>query len=188
MIEPVQTRQQWMDRKAARADRSPVFVLPVHDERRRGRLVVPDVPELSEQGRARRRLARRLADELTNPPVPHTPGHDLMSVYAISLPVAELAAVEHAMRQSVVLPLQSPGSVWITEGDGGEVLFANGDTYSIVFVLAPDDGPILVLVDELPGYAVRVDEDDSQRGRLIMFEMKMGLMINLQAASTRARA
>jgi hypothetical protein len=68
------------------------------------------------------------------------------------------------------------------------VMFVTGDSYSIVFGMDGEPSPILVLVDEVPDYAVRVDRDRSQRGRTIILEMTMGLMINLQAASARGLA
>jgi hypothetical protein len=186
MIERISTREQWLDRKTVRAIRAPVVALPAHDTRQSGGFVEPETAGFSRVDRERRRLARRLADELSEPPALRVRGHDLVSVYAISVPAVEVAAVERAMRDSVVLPLQSPGSVWVSEGVGGQVLLAHGDSYSIVARLAPDGGPVLVLVDEVPGYAVRVDEDTSQRGRIILAEMTVGMMINLQAAGTQA--
>jgi hypothetical protein len=191
MLHPVRDRREWVERKRALTDERPGFVLPVHDVRRRGPLPEPDTAGLSDGsqvGRERRRLARMLADELVNPPVPHVPGHDLLSARSISLPVSRLASVENAMRQSVVLPLQTPGSVVVAATDRRNVMLVHGDTYSIVWGMDGEPSPVLVLVDELPGYAVRVDEDTSQRGRIIIMEMTMGLMINLQAASAGAGA
>jgi hypothetical protein len=80
MLHSVRDRREWLERKAALADRSPMFALPVHNVKRRGPLPVADEsPQVSDVGRARRRLARMLADELVNPPVPHVVGHDLLS-------------------------------------------------------------------------------------------------------------
>jgi len=185
---PGRTREAWIDRKKGAAYEPPVFVLPNHDVRTAGPVPDADPSGLSPVARERRRLARRLAAELTTPPVPHTPGHDLVSAHAISLPVSELASVEDAMRQAVLVPLRTPNQVWVTEGDGGHITFLHGDTFSIVYRMHPAQSPILVLVDELPGYAVRVDEDDSQRGRIMIVQMVMGVMINLQSATLRASA
>jgi len=192
MLHPVRDRREWVERKRALTDERPGFVLPVHDVARRGPLPIEQPPELSDAGadvgRERRRLARMLAEELINPPVPHVPGHDLVSARSISLPVSRLASVEQAMRQSVVLPLQAPGSVVVASTKRRNVMLVHGDTYSIVWGMDGQPSPVLVMVDELPGYAVRVDEDTSQRGRIIIMEMTMGLMTNLQAASAGAGA
>lgn len=153
-----------------------------------GPLPVPQAAGLADVGRERRWLARMLAGELVDPPVPHVSGHDLLSARSISLPVSRLAAVEQAMRQSVVLPLQAPGSVVVASTDQRDVMLVHCDTYSIVWGMDGQPSPVLVPVDELPGYAVRVDQDTSQRGRIIIMEMTMGLMIDLQAASAGAGA
>jgi hypothetical protein len=176
MLHPVRDRREWVERKRALTDERPGFVLPVHDVARRGPLPIEQPPELSDAGadvgRERRRLARMLAEELINPPVPHVPGHDLVSARSISLPV----------------PLQAPGSVVVASTKRRNVMLVHGDTYSIVWGMDGQPSPVLVMVDELPGYAVRVDEDTSQRGRIIIMEMTMGLMTNLQAASAGAGA
>jgi len=188
MWHPTRTRQEWLERKDVLTDPRPLIALPVYNVRRHGTLPVWDPSRLSEVARARLRLARLLADELVNPPVPHVPGHDLVSARSISLPVSRLASVEHAVRHAHMLPLQSPGSVTVAEGDSRSVMFAHGDTYSIVFRLDGVPSPVLVLVDELPGYAVRVDQDPEQRGRNLISAMVVGLMVNLQAAMRKAAA
>jgi len=88
------------------------------------------------------------------------------------------------MRQSVAGAVAvPPDQVWITEGDGGQIVFLQRRTPTrSCFRLYPGNEPILVLVDELPGYAVRVDEDDSRRARFIFVEMIAGVLINLQAS------
>lgn len=184
---PGRDKASWIDRKKGAAYQPPVMEILVHDVRTAG--PVPEVAPagLSQVARARRVLARRLADELVNPPVPHTPGHDLVSAHAISLPVKRLASVDQAMRDAIQVPLTQPKQVWMIEGDGGSVTLLHGEGFSLVYRYYPVQVPMLVLVDELPGYAVRVDEDTSEYAGRLRPLMIFGIMRNFETAIQRAR-
>ncbi|MGH3737746.1 MAG: hypothetical protein ACRDT6_19355 [Micromonosporaceae bacterium] len=159
----------------------PVIELPVHDVRLRGPAPVSEVPPpgLSEAVLARRELALQLAAELTDPPVPHTPGHDLVSAVSIEMPVSYLSSVTEALSDAPEVPFKSPEDVMYTECPGGGVVRLHGNRFSVVFRFTPGQGPVLVLTDELPGYAARVDLDDTPDSRnrvaLMIFGVLMGL-------------
>jgi hypothetical protein len=47
--------------------------------------------------------------------------------------------------------------------------------FSVVFRFHPEMAPVLVLVDAMPDYAVRVDLDESDEGRMRVMRMTYGI-------------
>jgi hypothetical protein len=145
----------------------------------------------SDPRQARRWLANRLAAELLDPPeATRVAGHDLFSAHVIPMRWDEVPMVALALDYAVTAPRQHPGSTTIAEGAGGGVVRMHTPLFSVVFRFYPQMAPVLVLVDAMPDYAVRLDLDKSQQGRLRVVQMTAGILINMQipgAGDIRAR-
>jgi hypothetical protein len=164
-----------------------IIALPVHNTGLVGPLPVdsPGAEGLSPQGRRRWVLANRLAAELVDPPsATRVQGHDLLSAHVISMGLDEVAAVALAVQNAVIAPRRFPGSTIIGEGTGGSVVRLHGPLYSVVFRFQPEWAPVLVLVDNMPDIAVRVDLDENPRARLKIMQMTTGILINMQEPGT----
>ena len=149
-----------------------MILLPVHDEALDGAVpqeVSADVPAGSGK---RRVLAQQLHAQLADPP--SWTGPDRFGWSVLNVAVARLDGVARALRQAPVTAGHDPGSVLVTRGrrSGVVVLRLHGDTFSVVFQAAPGDGPVLVVLDDLPGYAVRVDTDPNPRAIMQVMAMK----------------
>ncbi|HEX8628881.1 MAG TPA: hypothetical protein VF755_12000 [Catenuloplanes sp.] len=62
--------------------------------------------------------------------------------------------------------------------------------FSVVFRFYPKKAPVLVVIDAMPDYAVRVDLDESPEARFEVMRMISGVLINMQisgAGDIRAR-
>ena len=95
-----------------------------------------------------------------------------------------------AFDYAITAPLVHPGSTTIAEGAGGGVVRMHTPLFSVVFRFYPQMAPVLVLVDAMPDYAVRVDLDESPQGRFQVMQMIGGILINMQipgAGEIRAR-
>lgn len=126
-------------------------------------------------------LANRLAAELLDPPsATRVTGHDLLSAHVVTMGLDEVPAVAMAVHYAVTVPRRLPGSTRVGEGAGGNVVRLHAETYSVVFRFHPEMAPVLVLIDGMPDYAVRVDLDDSPRARFEVVQMTMGVLINMQ--------
>jgi hypothetical protein len=173
-------RWMWVRRRSVREqarqwESQPLIMVNVHDAAIHGPL--PVEPGASPSTVSRRRvLAQRLLAELVGPPS-RVPGHDLLSAVSLSIPVAQLASVERALSDVSGVPQRSPESVLITAGAGGTAARVHGDGYSMVFRFSPQIGPVLVLVDELPDCAVRVDTDPDRDGRNRVRAAVLGVLV-----------
>jgi hypothetical protein len=103
-------------------------------------------------------LAQRLLADLVGDSA-SVPGHDLASAVSLALPVAQVPGVERALVEVAGVAQRSSAAVLVAAGAGGTAARVHGDGYSVVFRFIPQVGPVLVLLDELPDYAVRVDVD-----------------------------
>ncbi|NES17277.1 MULTISPECIES: hypothetical protein, partial [Micromonospora] len=162
--------EEW--RRQARGEPSSMILLPVHDERLHGPVsneVPADVPAAS---RKRRALAQQLHAQLADPP--SWTGPDRLGWSVLDVPAARLDGAARALREAPATALRDPSSVLVTVGkrSGAVVLRLHGDTFSVVFHVSPGDGPVLVVLDELPGYAVRVDTDRDPKGIMCVMAMK----------------
>lgn len=160
-----------------------IIALNVHDTASAGPLPDSWPPDWADSPvrRERRILANRLAAELLDvPETSRVAGHDLFSAHVIAMRWDEVPKVALALEQAVTAPLAHPGSTMIGEGPGGTVLRMHTPTFSVVFRFVPQMGPVLVLVDAMPDYAVRVDLDESRQGRARVIQMTAGVLINMQ--------
>ncbi len=125
-----------------------------------GRPVDESEPEgLSQEATARRRLADRLAQTLTDPPYGRV-GHDAVAGLSVSTPVDYVPAVKEALADAPgVAQRNRPSEVRIGSGAGGVVIRVHGDMWSLVFRLSPVMSPVLVCTDDMPGRAYRIDQD-----------------------------
>lgn len=171
--------QEW-ERQAA-GEPSSMVILPVHhDERLHGPVpteVAPDaVAGLPPAAVKRRALAQQLHAQLTDPP--SWTGPDRMGWSVLNIPVARLDGVALAVAQAADAARRDPRQVLITSGkrSGAVVLRLHGDTFSVVFHVSPGDGPVLVLLDALPGYAVRVDTDPDPKAIMWVMGMKFEVL------------
>jgi hypothetical protein len=152
------------------------MILPVHDERLRGP-VPQEVPASGPAGSAKRRaLAQQLHAQLADPP--SWTGPDRLGWSVLEVPAARLAGAARALREAPGTVWVDPGAVLVTVGrrSGAVVLRLHGDTFSVVFHVSPGDGPVLVLLDELPGYAVRVDTDPDPKALARVMAMKFEVL------------
>jgi hypothetical protein len=145
--------------RQANGEPSSMVLMTVHDEDIHGPVpqeVGGDVPQESMKRRA---LAQQLHAQLTDGP--SWTGPDRLGWSVLNVPVSRLAAVGRALQEAPLTAQRDPGAVLVTSGkrSGAVVLRLHGDTFSVVFHVSPGDGPVLVLLDELPGYAVQVDTD-----------------------------
>ena len=161
--------EEW--ERQARGEPSSMMLLPVHDERMHGPIpdeVAADVPAAS---RHRRALAQQLHAQLADPP--SWTGPDRFGWSVLDVPAAQLAGAARALEQAPSTARHDPSSVLVTVGkrSGAVVLRLHGDMFSVVFQVSPGDGPVLVVLDELPGYAVRVDTDPDPKGIMRVMAM-----------------
>lgn len=118
----------------------------------------PDEP-LSEQAQARRRLADRLAQVLTDPPY-RTLAHDAVAGLSVATPVEDVPEIQKALAEAPqVAEAAPPGAVRVGSGTGGLVVRLHGPAWSLVFRISPAPYPVLVCTDELSGHAWRIDQD-----------------------------
>ncbi|MEV6350925.1 hypothetical protein [Actinoplanes sp. NPDC051851] len=160
-----------------------VIAVPVHSTATAGPLPDGWAAEWadSDARRARRLLANRLAAELLDAPESaRVVGHDLFSAHVIAMRWDEVPMVALALEYAVTAPLQHPESTIIGDGPGGTVVRIHTPLFSVVFRFSPQMGPVLVLVDAMPDYAVRLDLDESQEGQLRVAQMTAGVLINMQ--------
>ncbi len=153
-----------------------VLLVPVDDPRVLRPRPPLQTPVLPKAARKRWQLAAALAAELTDESGPAVAGNDLVSAVSVSLPVAYLDSVPEALSDAPDLAVRLPHRVRVTAGAGGYVVLVQGEEYSVVFRFAPDWEPVLVLTDEMPGYAVRVDEDLSGEGSRMVAEAVLGVL------------
>jgi hypothetical protein len=166
--------QEW--ERQAHGEPSSMILLPVHDERIHGPIpdeVGADVPAAS---RHRRALAQQLHAQLADPP--SWTGPDRFGWSVLDVPAARLAGATRAVEQAPATARRDPSCVLVTVGkrSGAVVLRLHGDTFSVVFHVSPGDGPVLVFLDELPGYAVRVDTDPDPKGIMRVMAMKLEVL------------
>jgi hypothetical protein len=162
--------------RQARGEPSSMVLVTVHSEDLHGPVpqeVTGDVPKESVKRRA---LAQQLHAQLADPP--SWTGPDRFGWSVLNVPVSRLAGVQRALEQAPLTAQHDPGSVLVTSGSrsGAVVLRLHGDTFSVVFHVSPGDGPVLVLLDELPGYAVRVDNDPDPKGLNRVWIMKWAVL------------
>ncbi|MDQ7905974.1 hypothetical protein RB614_15790 [Phytohabitans sp. ZYX-F-186] len=165
--------QEW-DRQA-RGEPSTMIVLPIHDERLDGPIPQEDLSQVPAGSVKRRALAQQLHAQLADPP--SWTGPDRFGWSVLDVPVARLDGVARALREAPAAA-HDPRSVLITSGkrSGHVVLRLHGDTFSVVFHVSPGDGPVLVVLDELPGYAVRVDTDPDRKAVMQVMTMKFEVL------------
>lgn len=172
-VEAVHDRE-WQ--RQTRGEPPSMMLLPVHDHRREGP-VSPEVPAgLSPEAVRRRALAQQLHAQLADPP--SYTGPDRFGWSVLHVPASQLPGAQRALREAPLAARRDPGSVLITRGErsGAVVLRLHGDTFSVVFHVSPGDGPVLLLLDELPGYAVRVDTDPDPKGIARVVVMKFEVL------------
>jgi hypothetical protein len=161
-----------------------MVLLTVHNEHVHGPVpqeVAADVPVGS---RARRVLAQQLHAQLSDPP--SWTGPDRFGWSVLTVPVARLDSVGRALAEAAATARRDPGSVLVTSGrrSGAVVCRVHGDTFSVVFQVSPGDGPVLVVLDELPGYAVRVDTDADPKAISRVMMMKWDVVAAMNELST----
>jgi hypothetical protein len=183
-------RQAWQRRELDEFENAEVIMVPVHDVRFAGPLPAATAPAeggserpAGPAGVGRRGLAQRLAAELIEAPggIPgHQTvlGHDLLSAVALTVAVSRLDGVGRALSLAPVVAQKSPGAALVAAGKGGKAVWVHGDTFSVVFRMSPV-APVLVLLDELPGYAVRVDTDTDRDARNRVQAMVFGVLVAL---------
>lgn len=132
---------------------------PEWDEYRDEPIDRSDPEGLSDEAKARRGLADRLAQTLTDPPYGRV-GHDAVAGLSVSTPVDYVPAVKQALADAPGVAEQNrPSEVRIGSGTGGVVIRVHGDVWSLVFRLSPVMSPVLVCTDDMPGRAYRIDQD-----------------------------
>lgn len=177
---------EWQRQAAGEPDS--MIMLPVHHESVHGP-VPSDAPSdgvvRSAASVQRRALAQQLHAQLTDPP--SWTGPDRFGWSVLDVPAARVNGVAQAIEAAPEVAQRDPGSVLVTEGkrSGAVVLRLHADTFSVVFHVSPGDGPVLVLLDDLPGYAVRVDTDPDPKGIMRVMGMKYEI---LRAMDVTARA
>jgi hypothetical protein len=151
--------------------------------------------------RQRRVLAQRMHAELAGPP-PRIPGHCLLA--ACTVAVAETgwspklrAAMDRAPGDAHVNPhklLVAPGyrprTVATTTPPGGAVRL-HGEDYSLVFGYLIDPrprptAPVLVLLDTMPDWAIRIDNDPDLPTRILVIGMAFQVLQAARAARPEA--
>jgi hypothetical protein len=162
--------------RQANGEPSSMVLVTVHDERLHGPVpqeVAGDVPKESVKRRA---LAQQLHAQLAD--LPSWTGPDRLGWSVLNVPVSRLAGVQRALEQAPLTAQRDPGAALVTNGtrSGAVVLRLHGDTFSVVFHVSPGDGPVLVLLDELPGYAVRVDTDPDPKSLNRVSVMKWAVL------------
>jgi hypothetical protein len=135
----------------------PVIMLDVHDVKIHGPLPA-ESDARSSVAQRRRVLAQRLLAELVDDSA-SVPGHDLVSAVSLALPAAQVPGVGRALLEVAEVARRSSAAVLVAAGAGSTAARVHADGYSVVFRFTPQVGPVLVLLDELPDYAVRVDLD-----------------------------
>lgn len=170
--------------RQARGDPSSMILLPVHD----GRIpdaVSHDLPAgLTPEAVKRRALAQQLHAQLAD--APSWTGPDRIGWSVLDVPASRLAGALRALQEAPLTARRDPGSVLITSGtrSGAVVLRLHGDTFSVVFHVSPGDGPVLLILDELPGYAVRVDTDPDPKSIMRVMAMKFEVLHALDKLRT----
>jgi hypothetical protein len=163
--------------RQARGQPSSMMLVPIHHDESLHGPVPTEVPaEAPAASRQRRALAQQLHAQLADPP--SWTGPDRFGWSVLDVPVARLDGVARALEQAPVTALRDPASVLVTSGrrSGVVVLRLHGDTFSVVFHVSPGDGPVLVVLDELPGYAVRVDTDPDPKAIARVIAMRLDVL------------
>lgn len=161
-----------------------MILLPVHDERIHD-AVSQELPAgLPPEAVKRRALAQQLHAQLAD--APSWTGPDRIGWSVLDVPASRLAGAQRALQEAPLTARRDPGSVLITSGrrSGAVVLRLHGDTFSVVFHVSPGDGPVLVILDELPGYAVRVDTDPAPKSIMRVMAMKFEVLRALDKMKT----
>jgi hypothetical protein len=162
--------------READGEPSSMMLLTVHNEELHGPVpqeVSGDVPKESVRRRA---LAQQLHAQLND--LAAWTGPDRLGWSVLNVPVSRLDGVQRALREAPLAAQRDPGSVLVTSGrkSGRVVMRVHGDTFSVVFHVSPGEGPVLVLLDELQGYAVRVDTDADPKGINQVWAMKWAIL------------
>ncbi|MDW5324984.1 hypothetical protein [Plantactinospora sp. KLBMP9567] len=115
---------------------------------------------------------------------PSWTGPDRFGWSVLEVPAARLDGAVRALREATVTVLRDPRSVLITSGkrSGAVVLRLHGDSFSVVFHVSPGDGPVLLVLDELPGYAVRVDTAPDPKAVMRVMTMKFEVLRAVEMA------
>jgi hypothetical protein len=129
----------------------------------------------------RHSLARQLAAELADPVRPHISGHDLVSTCSLILAIDQVPAVYEAVCDAPTrLGSLFPHQLLLVERADTAVVLVNTDDYSIIACTRRGDAsPILVLVDVLPGHAIRVDRDSSVKAVTACVDLAGALTVDL---------
>lgn len=172
--------EEW--ERQARGEPSTTILLTVHDERIDGPIPQEVPAHIPPAAQKRRALAQQLHAQLADPP--SWTGPDRFGWSVLNVPASRIDGAARALEQAPLTALRDPGSVLITSGQrsGAVVLRLHGDTFSVVFHVSPGDGPVLVVLDELPGYAVRVDTDPDPKAVMRVMGMKFEVLRAVETA------
>jgi hypothetical protein len=137
-----------------------LIFLNVDDPRLVGAKPEPEPTDLTEAARKRRRLADKLASGLSKYPYDDPRSHELVATLALPAAVRYVPVLQKALVDAPDVAQQSdPGAVKVTSGNGGVVIRLHAQTWSLVFRFLPVAEPVLLVTDEQPKLARRVDTD-----------------------------
>jgi hypothetical protein len=117
-------------------------------------------PDLSDAASKRRKLADVLATTLVERPRYNRRALDMISTMSLPARLEYAPALQQAVLEVPDAARRPPpGAFAAKSGPGGTVLRLHADTWSLVFRLVPATEPVLIVTDDMPDLARRVDTD-----------------------------